>query len=147
MQAVALLGGHSPDVAQLAWGYGRHLGLAFQITDDILDLTATSSRLGKPALNDLKSGIATAPVLLAAQQRPELLPLIRRRFREPDDVAAAVAALDASDGLARARELAAHHAEAAADTVRAMPPPRSEHAEIAREGLLRVTERVLNRSK
>jgi hypothetical protein len=33
-----------------------------QIVDDILDLTASSSMLGKPALNDLKSGLATAPV-------------------------------------------------------------------------------------
>ena len=35
--------------------------------DDVLDLTASSSMLGKPALNDLKSGLSTAPVLFAAE--------------------------------------------------------------------------------
>lgn len=36
--------------------------VCMQVVDDILDLTASSNMLGKPALNDLKSGIATAPV-------------------------------------------------------------------------------------
>ena len=49
-------------VCAIAEGFGRHLGLAFQIVDDILDLTASSSILGKPALNDIKSGLATVPV-------------------------------------------------------------------------------------
>lgn len=49
-------------VCTTAESYGRHLGLAFQIVDDILDLTASSSLLGKPALNDIKSGLATLPV-------------------------------------------------------------------------------------
>lgn len=38
--------------------------------DDILDYTGSSSILGKPALNDLASGIATAPALFAAQEQP-----------------------------------------------------------------------------
>lgn len=38
--------------------------------------------MGKPALNDLRSGLATAPVLYAAEEHPELLPLIQRRFKE-----------------------------------------------------------------
>lgn len=54
-------------VSTHAWNYGRHLGLAFQVVDDILDLTASSSMLGKPALNDLRSGIATAPVRALGQ--------------------------------------------------------------------------------
>lgn len=40
-----------------------------QITDDVLDFTSTASTLGKPALNDLKSGLTTAPV-----RPPPLLP-------------------------------------------------------------------------
>lgn len=38
--------------------------------------------MGKPQLNDLRSGLATAPVLYAAEEHPELLPLIQRRFKE-----------------------------------------------------------------
>ena len=67
----------------------RHLGLAFQLVDDILDFTATSAELGKPALNDLRSGLATAPVLFAAREQPELYTLIGRRFKEEGDVEAA----------------------------------------------------------
>lgn len=55
--------------------------------DDVLDLTASASILGKPALNDLKSGLATAPVLFAAEEQPALKPLIARKFKNEGDVA------------------------------------------------------------
>lgn len=60
--------------------------MRLQIVDDVLDLTGSSSILGKPALNDLKSGVATAPVLYAAQQQPELCTLIRRKFKGQGDL-------------------------------------------------------------
>lgn len=43
--------------------YGRNLGLAFQIVDDILDITQTSQKLGKPALSDFKEGKSTLPYI------------------------------------------------------------------------------------
>ena len=43
---------------------------------------AAASEMGKPQLNDLRSGLATAPVLYAAEEHPELLPMIQRRFKE-----------------------------------------------------------------
>ncbi|VBB06265.1 polyprenyl synthetase [Lucifera butyrica] len=51
--------------------YGHALGLAFQITDDILDLTQTSKQLGKPAGNDLCQGVITLPVIYALQTSRE----------------------------------------------------------------------------
>lgn len=42
--------------------YGHSLGMAFQITDDVLDFTATSEQLGKPVASDLRNGIITLPV-------------------------------------------------------------------------------------
>jgi geranyl diphosphate synthase len=56
------------------------------VVDDVLDLTASSSILGKPSLNDLKSGLATAPVLYAAQEQPALKPLILRHFKAEGDL-------------------------------------------------------------
>lgn len=47
--------------------YGYCLGMAFQITDDILDVTASSEQLGKPVGNDLRQGIVTLPVIYALQ--------------------------------------------------------------------------------
>lgn len=57
-----------------------------QVVDDVLDLTVSSTVLGKPAHNDLRSGLATAPVLFAAEEQPELKPLIARRFKQEGDV-------------------------------------------------------------
>ncbi|MDR3565343.1 MAG: polyprenyl synthetase family protein [Negativicutes bacterium] len=47
--------------------YGHAIGMAFQITDDILDVTASSEQIGKPAGNDLKQGVLTLPVIYALQ--------------------------------------------------------------------------------
>jgi geranylgeranyl pyrophosphate synthase len=47
--------------------YGRNVGIAFQIMDDLLDYTATEAEMGKPVLDDLRNGIMNAPVLLALQ--------------------------------------------------------------------------------
>ncbi|WP_457596513.1 polyprenyl synthetase family protein [Hydrogenimonas sp.] len=43
--------------------YGRNLGLAFQIVDDILDITQSAEKLGKPAMHDLKEGKTTLPYI------------------------------------------------------------------------------------
>jgi octaprenyl-diphosphate synthase len=47
--------------------YGRNLGVAFQIVDDVLDLTANEETLGKPVASDLREGKATLPVIHAYQ--------------------------------------------------------------------------------
>jgi geranyl diphosphate synthase len=63
------------------------------------------------------------------------------------DVEAAQQLVAASAGLQRTRQLAAFHAEEAAAAVRALSPPASRHAEEHREGLVQLTQRVLNRKK
>jgi octaprenyl-diphosphate synthase len=47
--------------------YGRQAGLAFQLVDDLLDFTASSEKLGKPVLSDLKEGKVTLPLIFAMQ--------------------------------------------------------------------------------
>jgi len=146
-RSVAVVAGHGKQVCDLAWGYGRHLGLAFQIVDDVLDLTASSSILGKPALNDMKSGLATAPVLFAAEEQPALRPLIARKFKQEGDVAQAMSLIERSAGIQRAKELAQHHAAMAAQMINSLPAATHEHATLSRHGLLAVTQLVLNRKK
>jgi octaprenyl-diphosphate synthase len=59
----------SPEAVQERMGeYGRNLGLAFQIVDDVLDLTATESVLGKPVASDLREGKATLAVIHALER-------------------------------------------------------------------------------
>ncbi|GFH15591.1 geranylgeranyl pyrophosphate synthase GGPPS2 [Haematococcus lacustris] len=118
-----------------------------EVVDDILDLTASSSILGKPALNDIKSGLATAPVLFAAEQKPELRPLILRKFKQEGDLSKAVQLIEASDGIQRAKDLARHHCDMAVGMVAAMPEPQSDHAVLSRQALVEMTRRVLSRKK
>ena len=59
--------------------YGRNIGIAFQLVDDLLDFVSTDEALGKPAAADLNLGLATAPVLFALDQHPDLAALIVRR--------------------------------------------------------------------
>ncbi len=68
MQLGASLAG-SPDAIEQQLGeYGRNLGLAFQIVDDVLDLTGEESTLGKPAASDLREGKATLAVIHALER-------------------------------------------------------------------------------
>ena len=96
----------------------RAQGTAFQLVDDILDFTGTEQQLGKPPYGDLHSGLATAPVLFAAQEDPDLWqPLLDRQFSAQGDVDLALNLLSTSDGLERTKRLARVHAEKAMDAV------------------------------
>ncbi len=68
MQLGATLAGSSDDVEEQLGEYGRNLGLAFQIVDDVLDLTATEDTLGKPVASDLREGKATLAVIHALER-------------------------------------------------------------------------------
>lgn len=54
----------------MKWCAALLTGLAFQLIDDALDFRASSAALGKPALADVRLGLATAPVLLTMEQYP-----------------------------------------------------------------------------
>ena len=64
---MAILSGCDDVTIESASEYGENLGLAFQIVDDVLDFASNTKLLGKPAVADLKLGLATAPVLYARQ--------------------------------------------------------------------------------
>lgn len=61
--AGARLAGLTDDAVLLLEAYGRNLGLAFQITDDVLDITGEASLTGKPVRSDLREGIITLPLI------------------------------------------------------------------------------------
>ena len=113
-RSTALLGGHSysSTVATAMEEFGFHLGLAFQIQDDILDFTAAENVLGKPALADMDLGLSTAPILYAAQEYKELRPLVMRRFKKDGDKQTALEYLYKSKtAMNKAKALALFHAE------------------------------------
>jgi hexaprenyl-diphosphate synthase len=85
-RAAALLGNGAPAVVEAAYSYGKNLGLAFQLVDDMLDYTISGAELGKPAGADLELGLATAPLLFAWEGNAELGQLVGRKFSGEGDV-------------------------------------------------------------
>lgn len=143
-RSTALLGGHSysSTVATACEEFGFHMGLAYQIQDDILDFTAAENVLGKPALADMDLGLSTAPILYAAQENAKLRPLVMRRFKKKGDKQTALEALYASDtAMDKAKSLAKYHAQKAVDALLRLPQTD------ARDALIRLTHLVITRKK
>jgi hexaprenyl-diphosphate synthase len=86
-RAAALLGSADAPTVDAAYLYGKNLGLAFQLVDDMLDYTISEKELGKPAGADLELGLATAPLLFAWKYNKELGSLVGRKFSQEGDVA------------------------------------------------------------
>jgi octaprenyl-diphosphate synthase len=68
MRLGAILGGASPEEEAALAKYGHDLGMAFQIVDDVLDLTASEDVLGKPVASDLREGKVTMAVIHALER-------------------------------------------------------------------------------
>ncbi len=71
VRAGAILGGGTEHQVKLLTDYAKHLGLAFQITDDILDVTGTKQNMGKETGKDHVRGKATYPALLGLAESKE----------------------------------------------------------------------------
>ncbi|MGC2402118.1 MAG: polyprenyl synthetase family protein [Acidobacteriaceae bacterium] len=67
MRLGSVLAGASEELEEQMGEYGRNLGIAFQIVDDVLDLTATEEVLGKPVASDLREGKATLAIVHAME--------------------------------------------------------------------------------
>ena len=107
--------------------FGRQLGLAFQVVDDILDFTGSEQQLGKPAASDLASGYLTAPVLYALEEQPALAGLIEREFSKEGDLQQALDLVRGCEAIPRSRALAEQFAREAGESLAWLPPsePRS----------------------
>lgn len=73
----AMVGGADRDTEERLAVFGEHVGMAFQIFDDILDLTGSPAATGKRRGTDLRDGTVTLPVILALQHEPALAPEIQ----------------------------------------------------------------------
>ncbi|CAN1227513.1 Solanesyl diphosphate synthase 3, chloroplastic/mitochondrial [Linum grandiflorum] len=146
-KAVALLAGQTTEVATLAFEYGRNLGLAFQLIDDVLDFTGTAASLGKGSLSDIRHGIVTAPILYAMEEFPQIRSLIDQGFDDPKNVNLALEYLGNSRGIERTRELAAKHATLAAEAIDSLPETDNEEVMKSRRALIDITRRVITRNK
>jgi len=115
----ALLSGVDPAGVDAAAAYGFEVGMAFQLSDDLIDLVADPEVSGKVPGTDLREGVRTLPVLYALEDEAavggdELARLLDGELTDAD-VARALDLLHGSDGLARAREEAAERVRVACD--------------------------------
>lgn len=124
--------------------YGRCLGVAFQLIDDLLDYTGSVASTGKPVLNDLREGKLTMPLLLSLPratdaERAGVAQVMRER--EFDSVAPAeiLGIAERHGGLSQTRALARDYAGAARVALGSFPESD------AKDGLLLATESVIDR--
>jgi heptaprenyl diphosphate synthase len=86
--------------------YGHCLGIAFQIIDDILDITADPKEMGKPVGGDIRQGIMTMPMIYALQsseQKERLSLLLAKRDKNDEEVEEAIEIIIKSGGIEKAR--------------------------------------------
>lgn len=69
--SAALISEAPEDVTEAMSSFGKHVGIAFQIIDDILDFTGDQATIGKPVGSDLRQGIVTLPAILYAERYPQ----------------------------------------------------------------------------
>lgn len=116
-------------------GYGRHLGLAFQLADDALDLAGVSRRMGKATSTDLREGIYSLPVLraLGGPNAGPLRELLGRARIQEKEIDAAVGLVRAGRGVEEVLQLARSHAGRAAAQLEELPvlPARQSLVELA----------------
>jgi len=116
----AVLSGAGEQAAALA-EYGRLIGLAFQVFDDILDCSGDEASTGKRSGADVRDGTVTLPLILTLEVHPELAPLLSREGQGAAEVATVLAAVAASGALARARAVALGYIEEAHRVLGACP--------------------------
>ena len=123
-QIAALLAGAPPEVEAAMAAYGRHLGTAFQLVDDVLDYQSSSAELGKNLGDDLAEGKPTLPLIYALRTGTEdQRVLIRRSIEEGsiDRLADITAAIESTGGLAYTARLARREAALAIDAIAVLP--------------------------
>ena len=114
--------------------YGKHLGLAFQVVDDILDFTQSSEKLGKPQGQDLATGNLTAPVLYALEDKvvgKRLLELVRGKFKKAGSLEEALGLVEQGGGIVRARQLARDEADIALSQLEILPESAAKESMVA----------------
>ncbi len=123
-QIAAILSGSSPEVEASMAAYGRHLGTAFQLVDDVLDYQSNSEELGKNLGDDLAEGKPTLPLIYALRTgNEEQRVLIRRSIEEGniDRLSEITAAIESTGGLAYTARLARQEAALAIEAIAVLP--------------------------
>ena len=139
----AVLAGAPPELEEACASYGRSLGTAFQLVDDLLDYEGSTDALGKNVGEDLREGKPTLPLLVAMERgSTDERALIRRAIEqgEQQKLAEIVAIVRRTGALEATRLAARAEAQKAEEVLKPLPESR------AREALLNLCVRSVHRS-
>ena len=149
----AMFSGCPPETVDIVGRYGERLGIAFQLADDLLDISSAPGESGKTPGTDLREGVATLPVLLVRQSgdpaddRLKILLGPEGDLRDDALHAEALALLRAHPAMAQARERTNAVAREAQDLLvpLAVGLPAGSRAHDAMTALSALVESVVNR--
>jgi octaprenyl-diphosphate synthase len=133
MRMGAILGEATPEQEESLSQYGRNLGMAFQIVDDVLDLTASENVLGKPVASDLREGKVTMAVIHALQrctpvERELIETVVQDRVFEADTHAKVLTILNRHGSLDAAYAKAMQYADLARNAICSFPDTEFKRA-------------------
>jgi len=121
----ARFAGVDPQTVDCLRDFGEQFGMAFQISDDILDIASDAGQSGKTPGTDLREGVQTLPVLYALQSTDpagsRLRELISKPLKDDDEHAEALALLRSSEAIQQARDTMLEYAESARATIAGLP--------------------------
>ncbi|MDW8105545.1 MAG: polyprenyl synthetase family protein [Armatimonadota bacterium] len=112
--------------------YGFHIGMAFQLADDLLDYIGNPARMGKPVGSDLREGKFTLPLIIALREstpadRERLLQLVETPAKD-GEIQKVVEIIRRYEGFARTQDIAAQHARQAKEALSVLPPSAARSA-------------------
>jgi len=136
----AYLAGAEPALVDETERYGLHMGIAFQMVDDVLDIVGHPDLLGKPTGMDLRDGNPALPIILAIKNGDAV---VCDAFDCPtpseDQVAAALGAIRTGPAIEEAKTLARHHAQEALKSIKKLP------LSLYRNGLKTLVQLIIDR--
>jgi len=126
--AGVLAGAEEPQITALR-RFGRELGMAFQIVDDVLDFIGDERQLGKPAGNDFSRGLITLPVLCYLEETGDAGPVqaVLSGQRDQEHVRAAIEAICSSGAIKASLAEAQAHARRSQEALMTLPDNASRH--------------------
>jgi len=130
-QMAAILSGSPREIEQSMVDYGRHLGTAFQLVDDVLDYKATAEELGKNLGDDLAEGKPTLPVIYALAHAPAAEAAKLREAIETggiDDLDQITRLIETSGGLDYTARMARREKEMAVEALDRLPASKYRDA-------------------
>ncbi|RAU94723.1 polyprenyl synthetase family protein [Paenibacillus sp. YN15] len=132
-------------ISQRLWRYGYYVGMAFQIRDDVLDLSGTEEQIGKPPGSDIRQGNITLPVIYALREETSNVELLTEveRIQAADgqtDISRFLELILNSEGVRHAEALAERYIRKAIEALAPLPDGRHK------EDLIRIAHFVGNRS-